>query len=122
MPRQRSRAVVSSSRICVGLRPVRRSRSSVALSASPSTPIVSGWRVHSSGVAIERYWWMRANVIGCAKRRRRRGCVGSSAASPSAIRVRVPREHVAQLLVVEAGEPRRAQRDAAASSAGCPYG
>ena len=22
-------------------------------------------RVHSSGVAIERYWWMRANVSGC---------------------------------------------------------
>ena len=73
--RQSSRAASSSSRIC-SRSSTWPSRSSQAFSASPSTPIVSGCRVQRSGVAIERYWWMRANAIGCEKRTaaaRRRG-------------------------------------------------
>ena len=41
-------------------------RSSHALSARPSSPSVSGWRVQNSVAAIERYWWIRAKVIGCS--------------------------------------------------------
>ena len=80
------------------------------LSARPSTPIESGWRVHISGVAIERYWWMRAMIVGCdelvaALRRRRlerRLAVRRCACVSS--------QQVADLALVEAGEPCRAQR------------
>ncbi len=64
--RQRSRAALSSSRICSVSSRWPFERSSQAFSARPSTPIVSACRIHRSGVAIERYWWMRANVSGCA--------------------------------------------------------
>ena len=77
-----------------------------AFSASPSTPIVSGCRVQSSGVAIERYWWMRAKRhrlrerLAARRRARleRRLAVGDP--------VRVAGEHRAQL------RPRRARRSA----------
>ena len=39
-------------------------RSAQVLIASPSTPTVSAWLVQMSGVAIERYWWIRASCIG----------------------------------------------------------
>ena len=58
-------AVSSSSRICSVSSSEPFDGESHALSARPSTPIESGWRVHISGVAIERYWWMRAMIVGC---------------------------------------------------------
>ena len=65
-------------------------RSFIALSARPSAPNVSCWRAKSIGIAIERYWWMRASVIGCASTSAPCGCDGSSGGSPSAIRFALP--------------------------------
>ena len=86
-------------------------RSSQAFSARPSTPIVSGCRVHSSGVAIDRYWWIRASAIDCGSVAGPVGSVGSSGGSPLAIRFRVAGEHPAQL------RPRRARPSCAVRSA-----
>ena len=66
------------------------SRSAHAFSANPRTPIVSACRVQSSGVAIDRYWWIRASAIGCENVPPPRGGVGSSGASPAAIRLAFP--------------------------------
>ena len=85
-------------------------RSSLAFSARPSTPIVSGCRVQSSGVAMDRYWWIRAKTIGCVKvAARRRGRLERRLAVRDADRV--AREHVAHVVLVEAGRARRAERD-----------
>ena len=82
---------------------------------------MSGWRVQSSGVAIERYWWIRANAIGWENVSLPRGGVGSSGGSPSAIRLALPESMAAQLFLVEAGELRGAERDQERGGC-CPYG
>src|ERR671934_512341 len=79
-------AASSSSRICSSSSRCPFERSLQALRARPSTPTRSGWRVQSSGVAIERYWWIRAKAIGCEKISIPSGGEGSRAGSPAAIR------------------------------------
>ena len=88
------------------------------LSASPSTPIESGWRVHISGVAIERYWWMRAMIVGCVSSSPPFGFVGSSGGSPSAMRVALPPEQVADLVARRSRRAAPCAAPSAASSAG----
>ena len=100
----------SSSRIC-SRSSLCPSRSAHAFSASPSTPIVSGCRVQRSGVAIERYWWIRARASAARRSCCPRGAVGSSGGSPSAIRFALPASMPRSCVLVEAGEHRRAQRD-----------
>ena len=101
----------SSSRICSVSSRWPFERSSQAFRARPSTPIVSACRVQRSGVAIERYWWMRANVIGCAsvvgaarRRERQARLAGQRSARAAA-------EHRAHLRLVESGQPCRPERD-----------
>ena len=53
-------------------------------------PIESGCRIQSRGVAIERYWWMRAIVIGWVNTPSPVGLVGSFGGSPRAIRFALP--------------------------------
>ena len=109
--RARGRARPPAARGSARAPPRAPSRSAQAFSARPSTPIVSGCRVQSSGVAIERYWWIRAKAIGCEKvslpvrraRLERRLAVGDP--------VRVAGEHVRSCVVVEPGDERGAQRD-----------
>ena len=78
-------------------------------------------RVQSSGVAIERYWWMRANVIGCENVCSPVGGVGSSGGSPSAMRSALP---ASMLRRSSSSSPASsAVRSAISSDAGCwPYG
>jgi hypothetical protein len=64
--RQRSRAVVTSSRIRSRSSSCP-SRSAQAFSARPEHADRVGLPVQRSGVAIERYWWIRAKAIGCSK-------------------------------------------------------
>ena len=118
-PRHSSRAVSISSRICSVASRWPFERSSQAFRASPSTPIVSAWRVQSSGVAIERYAWMRANVSGCEIVSGPRGGASGSGASPRQIRARRAAEHRAHLILVEARPPAPcAARGAATRAAG----
>ncbi len=53
-------------------------------------PVVSGWRIQSSGVVIERYWWMRASCSGWANISVPSGLVGSGSSPPSASVFAVP--------------------------------
>ena len=102
----------------------RRGRSArcVALSARPSAPKVSCWRAKSSGIAIERYWWMRASAIGCSRTSRalrlrrleRRLAVGDP--------VRVAREHLDDLLLGEAGARARCAARSGATAAAARTG
>src|SRR5690349_6161913 len=93
------------------------SRSSQALSARPSTPIVSACRVQRSGVAIERYWWIRAKAIGCENVSLPTGGVGSRGGSPAAIRLAVP-ESIARSWS-SSSPASRAVRSAISSELGC---
>ena len=52
--------------------------------------------------------WMRAKIIGCEKVSLPARRVGSSGGSPLAMRAALAHEHVAELLVVEAGGAGRA--------------
>ncbi len=72
---------------------------------------MSAWRVQRSGVAIERYWWIRASTIGCVNVSLPFAGVGSSGRLAVGDSVRVAGEHVADLVVGEAGDARGAQRD-----------
>ena len=72
---------------------------------------MSVWRIQSSGVAIERYAWIRAKVSGCEidsgpLRRRERQRVLAVADSP-----RATGEHCSQLVIAETCDSRRAQRE-----------
>ena len=95
--------------------------SSQAFRARPSTPTVSGWRVQSSGVAIDRYWWMRASTIGWVNMSLPFAGVGSSGGSPSAIRLALP---ASMSRSWSSSRPAtRAVRSAISSELGCwPYG
>ena len=51
---------------------------------------MSAWRIQSSGVAIERYAWMRANVSGCEIDSGPCGGESGSGSSPLQIRRALP--------------------------------
>ena len=116
---QRSRAATSSSRICSSSSRWWPFGSSVALSARPSAPNPSGWRVKRSGSAIERYWWMRACASGCARTSRALRLRRLERLLAVRDPVRVAGEHVPQLPLVEARDAaRRAARGGASRAAG----
>ena len=71
----------------------------------------------SIGIAIERYWWMRASVIGCASTSAPCGSEGSCGGSPFAILFALPAR--ISTICFSVRPDARAVRSAMTSEPGC---